>query len=72
MLPDEFKIKMASSSSPKINATKIVLVKLGINNIGILVFFIILRIQMVGVLVIKCYLFDKNPACIPGRNLNFL
>ena len=39
MLSDEFKIKMASSSSPKINATKIVLVKLGINNIGILVFF---------------------------------
>ena len=39
MLSDEFKIKMASSSSPRINATKIVLVKLGINNIGILVFF---------------------------------
>ena len=38
-LSDEFKIKMASSSPPKINATKIVLVKLGINNIGILVFF---------------------------------
>ena len=39
MLSDELKIKMASSSTPKINATKIVLVKLGINNIGILVFF---------------------------------
>ena len=39
MLSDEFKIKMASPSSPKINATKIVLVKLDINNIGILVFF---------------------------------
>ena len=38
MLSDEFKIKMASSSSPKVNATKIVLVKLGINSIGILVF----------------------------------
>ena len=39
VLSDEFKIKMASSSSPKINATKIALVKLGIVNIGILVFF---------------------------------
>ena len=39
MLSDEFKIKMASSSSPKINATKIALAKLGINNIGILVLF---------------------------------
>ena len=39
MLSDELKIKMASSSSPKINATKTVLVKLGINNIRILVFF---------------------------------
>ena len=39
MFSDEFKIKMASSSSPKTNSTKIVLVKLGIDNIGILVFF---------------------------------
>ena len=54
------------------DATKIVLVKWGFNNIGYSLTLKILRIQMVNILVIKCYLFNKNPGSTPGHNLNVL